>query len=137
MINSSANINSNYLICATVKDSTPIRQGLIAPLVKKFFDSREIKNYEELPFEHGFSDVDFLSIKFDQIYKTLLAGIERKGGTIEVPTKYLLTLDKINCPQKCKKTDVYYDTIEINDRPFLFFIYIDFSLIMSELRKYK
>lgn len=137
MIKSSDNINSNYLVCAAVKDSAPIKQELIDPLVKRFFESQEISSYEELPVAHGFSDVDFLNIGFDQIYKTLLTGIKRNSDFIEIPTKYLLTLDKINCSQKCKKTDMHYDTIEINDRPFLFFIYIDLTTIISELRKWK
>lgn len=137
MIKDCDRINSTHLVCAVVKNSIPIKQELLNPLVKRFFESQEIYNYEELPIEHGFSDVDFPKIGFDQIYKTLLHGTIRNNKSIEIPTKYLLTLDKINCPQKCKKTDIYYDAIEINDKPFLFFIYIDLTLIIAELRKPK
>lgn len=137
MINSLDSINSNYLVCAVVKDSAPIRESLINPLVKRFFESQEISNYEELSIEHGFSDVDFQNIGFEQIYRNLLAGVKRNGDAIEIPTKYLLTLDKINCSQKCKKTEIHYDTVEINDKPFMFFIYIDLNTIISELRKNK
>ena len=137
MIKSCSNIKSDYLVCAVIKDSSAMKRDLVDPLVKRFFDSHDIFEYEELAIEHGFSDVDFPNIGFDQIYNNLLAGINKKSGEIKIPTKYLLTIDKINCAQKCKKTELYYDTIEINDHPFLFFIYIDLSLIISTLRSHK
>jgi len=130
-------IKSNYLVCAAIKDSTLIKQDLINPLVARFFEYQDIESYEELPIEYGFSDIEFPKIKFDQIYRILLSGIKKNNAIVDVPVKYFLTLDKINCSQKCKKTDTFYDTIEINDRPFLYFIHIDLTTIIQELRKPK
>ncbi|MEY4980616.1 MAG: hypothetical protein RLZZ352_2886 [Pseudomonadota bacterium] len=135
MIKDYDGIESDYLVCALIKDSTIIKQNLINPLVARFFQFQEIEKYEELSIEYGFSDIDFPRIGFDRIYNTLLSVIKREDNIIDVPVKYFLTLDKINCSQKCKKTDIYYDTIEINDRPFLYFIYIDLIEIIQELRK--
>lgn len=135
MIKDFHEIGSNYFVCAAIKNSSPIKNLLIKPSVEKFFLSQGINNYEELPIEDCFSDIDYKSITFDQIYGKLLNDTKKNNGAIFIKTKYIITIDKANCTQRCKETDAAYDTIEINSHPFLYFIYIDISLILSTARK--
>ena len=136
MIKDTFDISSSYFICAAVKDSSFIKNDLIKPIVTRFFDAQEIDAYEELPLADCFSDIEYNKIAFEHIYGRLLVGITKKDKQVEIPVKYILTIDKINCNQRCRKTDTMYDTIDINDRPFLYFIYIDINSIIMAMRKF-
>lgn len=135
MIKDLPEINSDYFICVAIKKSSLVRNELINPLVARFFEAHSIENYEELPLEDCFADIEYSSLTFDQIYSKLLVGIKKHQMNISFPVKFILTIDKENCSQRCKKTDIFYDTIEINDTPFLYFIYIDISAIITTMRK--
>lgn len=134
MIKELPSINSNYFICAAIKDSSVVKEKLINPIVAKFFAAHEITLYEEVPIEYCFSDIDYQGMTFDKIYGRLLCDARKNGGHVELPVKYILTIDKINCTQRCKKTEILFDTFEINDKPFLYFLYIDLVAMISTLR---
>lgn len=134
MIKDYPEIFSNHFVFAATKNSSPIKSLTIEPIVNKFFLAQGINEYEELPIEDCFSDIEYKYITFDQIYSRLLNDIKRSDKEIKVKPKYIVTIDKANCTQRCKETDTVYDTIEINTQPFLYFIYVDISLIISAAR---
>lgn len=137
MLNIFKNAKSGSIVYTAVKENSKIRDQLIAPKVKSFFDSRKIENYSEINSDNTFSDIDYISyaVGMDYIYDYVLSEIHRDvSGAIKIPVKYILTVDKYNCPQKCKFTGMSYDSIELNDYPFLFFLYIDIDHIIKSIR---
>lgn len=128
--------NSNSIIYTIVKDDG-VKNRLIMPKVKHFFASNNIREYSELDVSLIFSDIDYINqeISMSYVYENLLSEIYRDtDGAIKFPIKYIITIDKINCPQKCRHTGMNYDSIELNDTPFLYFLHIDIDEMIKFIR---
>jgi hypothetical protein len=136
MISENQAAQSSYVAYLQFKESERIRLGLIEPLVKRFFSARNIKDYKELSENSEISDLDFRSKDISYFYDFVFNEIKKnKEGKIELPTRYIITLDKNNCEKQCEKTDIFYDEIILNQKPVCYFIYISIEEIFSFLRK--
>lgn len=131
---------SSSVIYALTKDADQIKEQLILPKIRDFFQAQNVSLYSELDESLVFSDLDYANseISIEYIYENLLSEISRGiDGTIQIPVKYILTMDKINCPMKCKFTGMNYDAIELHETPFLYFLYVDVESIFKFMRNIK
>jgi hypothetical protein len=134
MIDQNNDFISNAVINLSSKISNHINKSLIEPMVEKFFAAQGIKKYSSIKNSDVISDLDFKSIDFFRFYEIILADIKKTDATIEITTKYHVTIDKKSCETLCNKSNIYFDKITLGDTPIFYFIYIDVNEIMSFVR---
>lgn len=135
MISQKPKVQSNFVTYISVKDHSPINNELIFPKVEKFFAAKGITNYKSIAENSEISDVDFKKVDFSYFYDVIFYDIAKnKEGKIEIPVKYCITLDKLNCSKNCEKSGMLYDEILLYNQPVFYFIYVDIEEIFSFLR---
>ncbi|NOQ13787.1 MAG: hypothetical protein GQ583_04805 [Methyloprofundus sp.] len=137
MVSKNIKSESYFVTYLSVKNNEYLNKALIDPLVDNFFRERKIVNYQSIIENADISDLDYSKKDkfFEYLYSYIFNDIYKKDGKVEVVTKYCITLDKENCPQKCEKTEIFYDEFLLYDQPVFYFIYLDIQDIFNFLRK--
>jgi len=139
MINENKSIKSNFVAYLSIKNKKKVDEELIKPLVNKFFNHRDISNYQEITENNSISDEDFNYKNFDgffsYFYEHITNDISVNGNETEIIVKYCITFDKQNCQKQCNSTEIFYDEILLYNQPCFYFIYIDINDIFNFLRK--
>jgi len=139
MLDDCTNVVSDFVTYLSVKDGSRLNQGLIDPLVKNFFEKKNISDYKAIPHNAAIADLDFKKVKveFSYFYKYILQDIQKSNGKCNVPVKYCITLDRMNCSKTCQITGVIYDEILLAKKTVFYFIYVDINEIFQFLRTNK
>lgn len=147
MISENRKAQSDFVTYLSVKNNSRINNELIFPRVESFFQEKNISQYKSIAENSEISDVDFKKVDFSYFYDVVFYDIAKnKEGKIEIPIKYCITLDKINCPQEIitdwymynevpvKPIYTFYDEIFLYNQPVFYFIYVDIEEIFKFLR---
>ena len=140
MIQNQHNSISSYASYFSFKSETQnyINEKLILPTLEKFFIARKINNYQSINQNGFISDLDFKIQDFDYFYKHIFNDIKKSSNDIfDLTTKYIVTFDKANCSLICDDTQLFYDQINIFNKPILYFIYFDPHEIIKFSRSFK
>lgn len=137
MINKADSASSSFVVYLGAKNNNKINSQLIDPMVRKFFDAKNIKTYREIDAGDEISDLDFKKVELSYFYEKIFFDIHKTDGDIEVIPKYLVTIDEVNCKLVCPQTNMQYDCISLNETPVLFFIYLDLNEILTFMRQCK
>lgn len=137
MVSENKKAQSEFSTYLSVKNNERLNKELIEPLVDDFFRERDIVNYQSIIENADISDLDYSKKDkfFEYLYSYIFSDIHKKDGKVEVVTKYCITLDKENCSQKCKQTEIFYDEFLLYDQPVFYFIYVDIKDVFKFLRK--
>jgi len=157
MISQKQKVQSHFVTYISVKDNSRINDEFIFPKVEKFFAAKGITNYKPIAENTEISDVDFKKVDFSYFYDVIFYDIAKnKEEKIEVPVKYCITLDQVNCEKSfclkhkdkckqsgednktgwyvCEENTIWYDEIILYNQPVFYFIYVDIEEIFSFLR---
>jgi len=139
MLDDCANAVSDFVTYLSVKDSSHLKRGLIDPIVKNFFEKRDVSDYKAIQTCAEISDLDFKRVKvdFSYFYTYIFHDIQKVNGKCDVPIKYCITLDRMNCSKTCEITGVFYDEILLAKKTVFYFIYMDINEVFEFLRKNK
>ena len=137
MLSQNEHAMSRFVSHLSVKENENINKRLVEPLVRLFFENKGIFNYKSITKNAAISDLDFKKekIDFSYFYSHVFNDITKIKDKIELPVKYCLTFDKINCSQKCEETGIFYDEIILTKQPVFYFIYLDINEVFNFLRE--
>lgn len=117
---------------------------IIKPRLSLFFKniSKKPEDLDYLLYNDVFSDVEFKDKEFSYnnksfvqyyIYEVLFKGIGKsKFSKVEYKPKYCITFDK-----DLVDSNLGYGTLKLGAIPVLYFVYIDFQEVFTELKKFK
>ncbi|MFH1097690.1 MAG: hypothetical protein ABH886_11065 [Candidatus Desantisbacteria bacterium] len=110
---------------ATFDHFRELNEKYLQPMIDSFLQDKEISsNSKQIEIEESISDLDFKSLNFDYFYEFIFDDIKKENGKIVHTVKYAITFDKA----------LDGKTININDVPVFYWIYIDFAEMMQFLR---
>jgi hypothetical protein len=138
MIELKETIKSNFVGHLGIKNYSKFEKEFIFPVVQVFFDAKKIKYFKSINESAGFSDLDFqrknFADFFAHFYDFIVEDIRKDSDNIDVPVKYCITLDLNNCSKFCDITKIHYDELCLNEKPVMYFIYVDIKDVFSYLR---
>jgi len=106
-------------------------------LIKIFFDTKRIVNYQPLDKNKVISDKDFCNTKFIDItyfYDYIVGDISKdENGKIQHIIRYAITFDKAMTPKD--ENGISYGEIKLGNNPIFYFIYVDLQDMLNFLKK--